>query len=107
MFFLTVVTAYQVVAYLVGKKLTSLQFTIVNTCFLISASILGYLIFGNFRVFYIYASSGQEGLVSNSDIAPTLVDFTWPIIIFLAVLVLGSLTFMYSVRKSESGESDA
>ena len=102
--FLSVATAYLVAAFLVGKKLSSLQLTIVNGSYLISAAILGYLVSANFRVFYIWASSDPKGLVANSTIKPFLVDFTWPLTLLLVVIVIGSLTFMFSVRNRESDE---
>ena len=104
--FLSVATAYLVAAYLVGAKLTTLQLFIVNGCYLIAASILGYLVGANFRVFFIWATSNPEGLVRQSGRGPVLIDFTWSLSILLFIIVVGSLTFMYSIRKGGSGESD-
>jgi hypothetical protein len=100
--FLSVVTAYIVAAYVVGSKLTPLQLAIVNCCFLIAATILGYLTSASFRVFFIWASSNSEGPVAQSDIGPVLVDFTWPLATLLFVIEIGCFVFMYSVRRRGS-----
>ena len=102
--FLSVATAYLVAAYLVGRKLTTLQLSIVNGCYLISSSILGYLVAANFRVFYIWSSSNIEGTIRQSADRPALIDFTWPLTTLLVVIVLGSLTFMYSIRRGDSDD---
>ncbi|MFK7864826.1 MAG: hypothetical protein AB8B95_11445, partial [Pseudohongiellaceae bacterium] len=99
--FLSVATAYLVAAYLAGAKLTTLQLSIVNGSYLIATSILGYLVASNFRVFFIWASSNPEGLVRQSGRAPVLIDFTWPLSTLLIIIVIGSLTFMYSIRTGE------
>jgi hypothetical protein len=67
-------------------------------------AILGYLVSANFRVFYISAPANQEGLILQSDIAPVLIDFTWPLAVLQLVMVIGSLTFMYSIRNGDSNE---
>lgn len=103
--FLSIASAYLVAAYLVGAKLTSLQLAIVNGSYLIATSILGFLVGANFRVFFIWASSNSEGLVRQSESRPWLIDFSWPITILLLIIVIGSLTFMHSVRKGGSGEN--
>lgn len=100
--FLSIASAYLVAAYLVGAKLTSLQLAIVNGSYLIATSILGFLVGANFRVFFIWASSNSEGLVRQSEGRPWLIDFSWPITILLLIIVIGSLTFMHSVRKGDS-----
>lgn len=105
--FLSVASAYLVVAYLVGARLTALQLAIVNGSYLIATSILGYLAGANFRVFFIWASSNTEGLVRQSGRGPVLIDFTWPISILMLIIVAGSLTFMYSIRKGSSGAPEA
>ena len=99
--FLSIATAYLIAAYLVGKKLTNLQLVVVNSSYLISTAILGYLVSANFRVFYIWASSNPMGLVAQSNLRPYLVDFTWPLVVLLTVIVVGSLTFMFSIRRGD------
>lgn len=100
--FLSIASAYLVAAYLVGTKLTSLQLAIVNGSYLIATSILGFLVSANFRVFFIWASSNSEGLVRQAENRPWLIDFSLPISILLLIIVIGSLTFMYSIRKGGS-----
>lgn len=101
--FLSVASAYLVAAYLVGAKLTGFQLTVVNGSYLIATSILGYLVGANFRVFFIWASSNTEGFIRQSGRGPIMIDFTWPLSILLIIIVLGSLTFMYSIRRGGSG----
>jgi hypothetical protein len=101
--FLSIATTYLVAAFLVGNKLTSLQLAIVNGSYLIATSILGYLVSANFRVFFIWASSDSNRVISQSPDKPFLVDFTWPLTILIFIIVIGSFTFMYSIRKGGSG----
>jgi len=101
--FLSVATAYIVAAYVVGTKLTRLQLAIVNCCFFIAATILGYLTSASFRVFYIWATLNAEGPVARSADGPLLVDFTWPLAALLCVIVVGSFVFKYSVRRGGHG----
>ena len=103
--FLSVATAYLVAIYLVGNKLSTLQLFIVNGSYLISTTILGYLTAANFRVFYIYASTNVEGTVRKSGNGPLLIDFTWPITILLSIIVVGSITFMYSIRNQSINDT--
>ena len=99
--FLSVAIAYIVAAYIVGDKLSTLQLSIVNSSFLISTIILGYLVAANFRVFFLFASANREGVVAQSGNRPILIDFTWPIGILLGVITLGCIVFMFSVRKGD------
>jgi len=102
--FLSIATAYLAAAYLVGKKLNLLQLSIVNGSYLIATSVLGYLVWANFRVFYLYASLDSAGSMAQFDNRPTLIDFSWPITSLLIIIVAGSFTFMHSVRKAGSDE---
>jgi hypothetical protein len=104
--FLSVASAYLVVAYLVGSKLTILQLSIVNGSYIIATSILGYLVSANFRVFFIWARSNTDGLVRQSGRGPVLIDFTWPVTILLLTIVVASLIFMYSIRRGGSSDAD-
>ena len=97
--FISVVTAYIVATYMAASKLTALQLSIVNGCFLVSVGILGYLVIGNFKAFYVYAAMNFENSFGQSADRPILVDFSLPLTILLAGIVLGSLVFMYSVRQ--------
>ena len=103
--FLSIASAYLAAAYLVGAKLTKLQITIVNGSYLIATSILGYLVCANFRVFFIWASSNPDGIIRQSGRGPILIDFTWPLLVLLLIIVAGSFTFMYSIRSGRSGDS--
>lgn len=100
--FLSVATAYLVAANLAGKNLTKLQLVIVNGSYLIATTILGYLVGANFRIFFIWASFNPEGVIAQSSNRPFLVDFTWPLVMLMLVIIVGSLTFMNSVRKGSS-----
>lgn len=91
--FLSVVSAYVISAFAVGERLSKVQLSIVNSCFLIAAGILGYFVVALFRRFYALAQSIDiaRGLIGN-------VDFTWPLCLLLIAIVIGSLFFMWNVR---------
>lgn len=103
--FISIASAYLVAAYLVGKNLTGLQLTIVNGCYLIATTILGYLVGANFRIFHLWASRNREMESQSLNELPALVDFYWPLTCLIVIIVLGSLTFMVTVRKSNLNDS--
>ena len=45
--FLSIVSAYVISAFAAGEKLTKIQLTIVNLCFLVAVGILGFLVLAN------------------------------------------------------------
>ena len=90
--YFTIVTAYVVAAFIAGDRLTQLQLLIVNTCFVITAGIVGSLTVLIFSRFYSYAKQA-----SVPDGAP-LIDFSWPLGLLVFVVFTGCLVFMWSSR---------
>lgn len=98
--FVSVVTAYVITAFTAGKKLTMLQLSIVNGCFLIASSAMGLLSVLIFQVFL-----GRAKALGDSAVAsPVTVDFTWIVATVYVVLICGSLLFMRNVRRAPSAE---
>lgn len=98
--FLSIVSAYVISAFAVGERLSRVQLTIVNSCFLFAAGILGFFVVALFRRFH--------ALVQSIDVARGVIgdiDFTWALCVLLLVIVIGSLIFMWSVR-TEGTEQD-
>ena len=95
--FLSIVSAYVISAFVAGQRLSKIQLSIVNLCFLVSAEILGYLVISLFRRFFglVQSIELERGLIGE-------VDFTWPLFALLLIIVLGSLIFMWSVRSEDT-----
>ena len=71
--FLSIVSAYVISAFVAGQRLTKIQLSIVNLCFLVAVGILGYLVVSLFRRFFglVQALEVERGLIGE-------VDFTSP-----------------------------
>ena len=95
--FLSLVTAYIVTAFIAGARLTTFQLWIVNIVFSISTGIIGLLGFLIWSRFYIHAVI-VETPAGTAITEP--IDFTWPLAFLLTALVVGSFTFMWSIRNS-------
>ena len=101
--FVSIVTAYVVAAFAVGQKLTKLQVSIVNTCFLIASVAIGLLSVLIFRVFL--GRTQALAKLNNPDTGVGIVvDVTWAVAILYVILVCGSLVFMRNVRQPTSNE---
>ena len=94
--YFTIVTAYVVAAFIAGNRLTRLQLCVVNACFVIAASVVGYLTVAIWDRFFAFASQNN---VPDGTRAP--VDFTWPLGILVAIIFAGCLVFMWSVRSKQ------
>ena len=95
--FFTTISAYLVVAYSVGKSLTTYQVVFVNVAFLISMSTGVMGVVANASLIAEY-NSIRQGLIGQK--IPEVLDTAW-IITFIAiraVLILGALVFMWQVR---------
>ena len=92
--YFTIVTAYVVAAFAVGDRLTRLQLTIVNACFVIASGIVGSLAVLTFARFFAFAS---KAVVPEST---ALVDYRWPLAILVLAVFSGCLLFMWSVRRN-------
>jgi hypothetical protein len=95
--FLSIVSAYVISAFVAGQRLTKIQLSIVNLCFLVAVGILGYLVVSLFRRFFglVQSIEVERGLVGE-------VDFTWPLSALLVAIVVGSLIFMWNVRSEDA-----
>mgnify|MGYP001817353312 CR=1 FL=1 len=95
--FFTTITAYLVVAYSVGKSLTTYQVAFINVAFLIgmATGVMG--VVANASLIAEY-NSIRQGLVGQR--VPEVLDTAW-VITFTAVravLIFGALVFMWQVR---------
>ena len=95
--FVSIVTAYVIAAFAAGPKMSKLQVSIVNSCFLIASGAMGFLSVLIFQVFLRRA----QGLNAVSGVEP--VDFTWAVATLYIVLTCGSLVFMWNVRHPNTG----
>ena len=95
--FLSIVSAYVISAFVAGQRLSKIQLSIINLCFLVSSGILGYLAVSLFRRFFglVQSINVERGLIGE-------VDFTWPLSVLLIAMVFGSLIFMWSVRGKDA-----
>ena len=91
--FLSIVSAYVISAFVAGERLSKIQLSIINLCFLVSAVILGYLTVSLYRRFITLAQSIHVDRGPIGDI-----DFTWPLCALLIAIVFGCFVFMWNVR---------
>ena len=94
--FLTIQSAYLIVAYTVGKNLTTYQVSFVNLCFIIFA------LMGIYSQLYnldqIFEWGAQIYMIKGVE-APELGNASrWTFISIRAVLAIGSLLFMWQIR---------
>jgi hypothetical protein len=94
--FLSIVSAYVLVAFAVGDKFTRLQLSIISSCFLISVGIFGFLVLSLYRRFFALAEKigVEQGWIAAFD-------FSWPLIALLTAIIIGCLVFMLSVRDGD------
>lgn len=91
--YFSIVTAYVIAAFAAGGKLSGLQLFIVNSSFTIAAGVIGPLTVLSFSRFVELARRLQD-----ADNTP-LIDFSYALALLVLILYIGSLVFMYSVRK--------
>ena len=91
--FFSIVTAYVIAAFVGGSRLTKLQLVIVNISFTIAAGI-----FGTLSVL-IYSRFVELGRRLQDDDGVPIVDYSLPLGILVAIVFLGCLVFMWSVRR--------
>mgnify|MGYP003581546546 CR=1 FL=1 len=92
--FITIVTAYLVAAYLVGRELTTFQVRFMSLLFLVFS---GFTIWGTLAYFYIGDSLSTESgptWLTPLGMKPSLV-----VVPIQVLIVLGCLYFMRSMRK--------
>ena len=90
--YFSIITAYVITAFIAGSRLTKLQLAIVNVSFTIAAGTIGTLAVLTFGRFFELARRLQDSA------GTPLVDFSYPLGILVAIVFLGSLVFMWSVR---------
>jgi hypothetical protein len=93
--YFSVTTAYVVAAFVAGNRLNRIQLAIVNLTFTIAAGVIGFLVIAIFARFYSFATPQ-----ANPEGSFATVDFTLPLGILVTVMFVGSITFMWSIRKS-------
>ena len=96
--YFSVITTYVVAAFIAGSRLTKVQLAIVNVTFAIAAGIMGTLSYLIFVRFYQIALRGENPK------GTALVDFGLPLAVLIAMMFIGSLIFMWSVRR-KTGEA--
>ncbi len=96
--YMSIVTAYVVTAFVAGERLTRFQLALVNLLFLMATGMVGLLAILVFRRFYEHAMITTTPISEGLD---TPVDFTLPILAICVAMVLGSLMFMWSVRRGK------
>jgi hypothetical protein len=94
--FLSIVSAYVISAFSAGKRLSVLQLSIINSCFLVAVGILGFLVVSLYRRFYALALSitVEQGTI-------VAVDFTSPLCALLLSIIFGCFVFMWNVRNRD------
>ncbi len=97
--YISVITAYVAAAFIAGGRLTKLQLGIVNTTFTIAAGVMGVLSYFSFVRFLELARLAQS---QGSPGETPLIDFGVPLAILVSIMYLGSLVFMWTVRKKPS-----
>lgn len=100
--FISIISAYAIVAYLVGTKLQRSQITLVNSLFLFVTAFLIYSQYGLMEM-YVKLSSrlielDPEWPAAGASWSPIAIVILW------ITIVIGSLKFMWDIR-SKSGYS--
>lgn len=98
--FITIVTAYVITAFVAGKRLSNYQIIIINTCFLASSALIGFL---SIITFTRARSLVQSDPDTISTYVPVL-SMTWLIVPLYLGLLIGCLAFMHNVRNRDSAE---
>jgi len=91
--YFSIVTAYVIAAFSAGTRLSRTQLIIVNLTFTLAAGTIGTLTYLIFVRFYELAVLNQAALETP------IVDFSIPLATLITTLFLGSLVFMWTIRK--------
>ena len=91
--FLSIVSAYVLAAFAAGDRLTRVQLSIINCCFLAAVGILGFLVVSLYRRFFALAQSihVKQGWIAAFD-------FSWPLSVLLIAIIIACFVFMWNVR---------
>jgi len=97
--FLTVITAYVIAAFIAGERMTGVQLLIINACFLVASSIVGFLVVTIFQRFYTFAR-----MVENPAGTIEPVNLSVPLGILVIGIVVGCYVFMWATRRGTQSE---
>jgi hypothetical protein len=100
--FVSLVTTYVVAAFVAGDRLSKLQVTVVNLCFLMSTSIVGFL---SIQMFQRATEMAQRSITQFQTVISPY-DISWVVVALYVGLLVGALTFMASVRRHK-GDAEA
>ena len=101
--FISILSAYLVVAYSVGRRLTVYQVVFINIIFLVFALIGIQAVGGLLDFLFIYSNQLMEvrGGLESRDVLQR--DFvSWGMLIVRYVMCLGALVFMWQVRHAKT-----
>lgn len=93
--YLSIVSAYLVVAYLVGKKMSFFQMMLATTLFVVFASFFSFGTFGFFNAAHLLSARFGPEL----DFPVLSATYAWIICIAQTLGILGSLVFMLHERQ--------
>jgi len=100
--FLTIISAYLIVSYLVGRKLTSLQVSVATSIYIVSYIFEAIILAGLYRTMINSVQAYRERF---SVINPTSIDSitvaSYVGVMIIIAILLSSLWFMWGVRHSE------
>lgn len=99
--FLTLISGYLVVAYLVGEKLTRLQVSIATAIYIVAATYEGLFLASTFRALVLARESYLKLEPAFSDSAFVVVRGDQIGLVVLFAGVLAPLWFMWSVRHAK------
>lgn len=94
--FLSIVSACVISAFVAGDRLTRIQLSIVNLCFVVATGILGYLVVSLYRRFFALVQSVEVERGSIGDF-----DFTWLLCMLIVAIIFGCFIFMWNARNSD------
>jgi hypothetical protein len=98
--FVTIITAYVIAAFAAGSRLTKLQTGVVNSCFLVSSTVMGIL---SVLIYGVFTRRAEAIAAIDSSSVATILDFTWAITSLYIILTTGGLLFMWNVRRLAEG----
>ena len=99
--FVSIVTAYAITAFSAGKRLSRVQVSVINTCFLLACCAIGLL---SVLIFQVFLRRAQALSSLNESVTGSIVDFTWVVSALYVILTCGCIIFMRNVRHPGSSE---
>jgi len=99
--FVSIVTTYAITAFSAGKRLSRVQVSVINTCFLLACGAIGLL---SILIFQVFLRRAQLLSSLNDSVTGSIVDFTWAVAALYIILTCGCIIFMRNVRHPSSNE---